>query len=55
MINVSQQNAVLTIEIDRPDKKNALLPNMYMDKVPTVVLLQVMTSLILCQKVMTKG
>jgi enoyl-CoA hydratase/carnithine racemase len=31
MINVSRQNAVLTIEIDRPDKKNALVPHMYMD------------------------
>jgi enoyl-CoA hydratase/carnithine racemase len=31
MINVSQQNAVLTIEIDRPDKKNALVPKMYID------------------------
>lgn len=31
MINVSRQNAVLTIEIDRPDKKNALVPKMYLD------------------------
>jgi len=31
MINVSRKNAVLTIEIDRPLKKNALVPQMYMD------------------------
>jgi enoyl-CoA hydratase/carnithine racemase len=31
MINVIRNNAVLTIEIDRPEKKNALLPQMYTD------------------------
>ena len=31
MINVSQENAVLTIEINRPEKKNALVPQMYTD------------------------
>ena len=31
MINVSRKNAVLTIEIDRPHKKNALVPQMYLD------------------------
>jgi enoyl-CoA hydratase/carnithine racemase len=31
MINVSRNNAVLTIEIDRPEKKNALVPQMYID------------------------
>ncbi len=31
MINVSRKNAILTIEIDRPDKKNALIPQMYID------------------------
>jgi enoyl-CoA hydratase/carnithine racemase len=30
MINVSRKNAVLTIEIDRPHKKNALVPQMYL-------------------------
>jgi enoyl-CoA hydratase/carnithine racemase len=31
MINVTRENAILTIEIDRPKKKNALLPQMYLD------------------------
>lgn len=31
MINVSRQNAVLSIKIDRPDKKNSLVPQMYID------------------------
>lgn len=31
MINVSQHSAVLTIEINRPEKKNALVPQMYSD------------------------
>jgi enoyl-CoA hydratase/carnithine racemase len=31
MINISRKNAVLTIEIDRPHKKNALVPQMYLD------------------------
>jgi enoyl-CoA hydratase/carnithine racemase len=31
MINVSRKNAVLTIEIDRPHKKNALVPQMYLE------------------------
>ncbi len=31
MINVIRNNAVLRIEIDRPEKKNALLPQMYTD------------------------
>lgn len=31
MINVSRDKSVLTIEIDRPQKKNALVPQMYTD------------------------
>jgi enoyl-CoA hydratase/carnithine racemase len=31
MINVSRKNTILTIEIDRPHKKNALVPQMYLD------------------------
>nr|WP_297349137.1 enoyl-CoA hydratase-related protein [uncultured Glaciecola sp.] len=31
MINVSRKDAVVIIEIDRPHKKNALIPQMYLD------------------------
>ncbi|MFQ3250652.1 enoyl-CoA hydratase-related protein [Glaciecola sp.] len=31
MLNVSRENAILSIEICRPDKKNALVPQMYHD------------------------
>jgi enoyl-CoA hydratase/carnithine racemase len=31
MIKVSRENAVLTIEINRPEKMNALIPSMYLD------------------------
>ncbi|MFT5542755.1 MAG: enoyl-CoA hydratase/carnithine racemase [Glaciecola sp.] len=31
MINVTRDNAILTLEISRPEKKNALLPQMYLD------------------------